>query len=179
MKIEIYNILFLIILISVGCTSDSIEYEKALKEESGMMPDQVANNVEVVFFDSVLTKATLKASRAEISNEKNTTELIGDVEVEFFSEKSGKRLSILYADKAIIYDVTKDMEAIGNVKVLSDSANITLETTKLKWNNEKMIVYTEEFITITTPNEIINGYGFESDLSLSHYKIYKVSGIKQ
>ncbi len=179
MRKRLIHILFIIGFLISGCTSDSIEYEKALKEEAEMIPDQVASKVEVVFFDSVWTKATMTASRAEISNDKNTTELIGNVELEYFSKQSGKRLSILYADKAIIYDLTKDMEAIGNVRVVSDSANTKLETTLLKWNNEKRIIYTEEFITLTTPHEIIKSYGFESDLSLSHYKFYKVSGIKQ
>jgi hypothetical protein len=71
------------------------------------------------------------------------------------------------------------MMAIGNVVVWSDSAKVKLETSKLQWSNSRQIVYTNESVKVTTPSEIINGYGFESDLSLSYYKIIKVSGIKQ
>jgi len=31
-------------------------------------------------------------------------------------------------------------------------------------------------VRITSPDEKLQGYGFESDLNLTNYKIYKVSG---
>lgn len=175
-----YVILITIIpIVFLGCGGDSIEYQKALEEESSIKPDQLANFIKVNFYEDSWTKAVLTSDRAEIYFGSQQTHLIGNVVVEYFSKNSGKRLSKLTADKATIDDNTKDMIATGNVVVWSDSARVKLETTKLQWSNDRQIVYTNEFIKVTTPSEIINGYGFESDLSFSYYKILKVSGIKQ
>jgi LPS export ABC transporter protein LptC len=176
-----FKIFFIIIssIILLGCFRDDTEYKKAIKEESNVLPDQIAHNIEVVFFDSAHKKAILKAMQAEVYYSNSTTILNGDVRLEYFSKSSGKRLSILTADNASIDDKSKDMFAKGNVVVLSDSAKVTLSTTSLAWSNQKQIIYTNDYITIKTPTETINGYGFESNLDLSNYKIYKVSGIKQ
>lgn len=179
-KLIKYLLFLLIIGISLqSCFHDDTEYQKALKDDSMIKADQIANRIQVVFFDSTWTKAVLRADRAEIYNSENRTELKGAVKVEYFSKKTGNRLSVLTCQEATVDDNTKNMIARGNVVVVSDSAGVKLETSTLNWDNQKQIVYTNEFITISTKKEIIRGYGFESNLDLSNYKIYKVSGIQQ
>jgi LPS export ABC transporter protein LptC len=158
---------------------DESSYQKALKEDSKIIADQVANNISVIFFDSTWTKAILKADRAEIYTNEFRTEISGNVKLEYFSKKTGSRMSVLTCNKAIVDDKTKNMTAEGNVVVFSDSAGVKLETTRLHWDNQKELIYTKEYIVITTPRETIRGFGFESKLDLSNYKIYKVSGIQQ
>lgn len=158
---------------------DDTSYQKALKEDSKIKADQIANNIRVVFFDSTWTKAVLKADRAEIYSNEFRTEIIGNVKLEYYSKKSGSRMSLLTCTQATVDDKTKNMTAFGNVVVFSDSARVKLETYKLYWDNSKELIHTNEFIVITTPRETIRGYGFESKLDLSNYKIYKVSGIQQ
>lgn len=180
MKIFFKILLFLTFtIILFGCFRDDSEYQKALQEESKVLPDQIANNIEVVFFDSAYTKAILTALQAEVYYSNSSTILKGGVKLEYFSKMTGKRLSILTAENATIDDKSKDMFARGNVVVVSDSANVTMTTNSLAWSNERQIIYTKDYVTIKTPTETINGYGFESNLDLSNYKIYKVSGIKQ
>ena len=50
-----------------------------------------------------------------------------------------------------------------------------LETEHLIWN-EKEIVYTEEFVKITTKNEVIYGKGLVSNQDFTKYTIKKISG---
>lgn len=178
---KIKNIISILLfqIIFFACGGDSIEYQKAIEEEASIKPDQLANFIKVNFYEDTWHKAILTADRAEIYFESQQTQLIGNVVVEYFSQYTGRRLSKLNADKATVDDNSKDMVAMGNVVVWSDSAKVKLETSKLQWSNEKQIVFTNEFIKVTTPTEIINGYGFESNLSFSYYKILKVSGIKQ
>jgi lipopolysaccharide assembly outer membrane protein LptD (OstA) len=68
------------------------------------------------------------------------------------------------------------MVAIGNVKVKSDDNK--LEAPKLFWNQKTKIIYTHTEVQITTPIEIINGIGFESNENLSNYRINKVKGVR-
>lgn len=178
MKIIFLILIFLLPVVFIACGGDSIEYQKALDEEAMVKPNQLANLIKVVFFEDEWTKAILTSDKAEIYFDSQQTKLIGNVIVEYFSKFSGQRLSILNADSASIYDNTKDMIAWGNVVVISDSANVKLETSKLHWNNDKQIVFSNEKIIITTPSEVIDGYGFESDLYFSYFKIFKVSGVK-
>lgn len=178
MKTRYLILIFLIPVVFIACGGESIEYQKALDEEETVIPDQLANLIKVVFFEDVWTKAILTSDKAEIYFDSQQTKLIGNVIVEYFSKSSGQRLSKITADSAFIDDNSKDMIAYGNVVVWSDSANVKLETSILHWNNDKLIVFTNEAIKVTSSSEVIDGYGFESDLNFSYYKIYKVSGIK-
>ncbi len=139
-------------------------------------PDQSGNDIEVRFIDSGYTKAILNSDKGRIYQEQKETFLDDNVRVEFFSKYNGNRISRLTADSVRIDDVTKNMTARGNVIVKSDSSGNKLETSILDWNNQTQRIFSNEFVRITTANEIIIGYGFESDQSLSNYKINKVSG---
>ena len=102
--------------------------------------------------------------------------LVGDVEVDFFNEE-GNHISILYADTARINEKTNDLNANGNVFVVSDSG-YTLSTNKLSWNNGYEMIMSEDSVTFTTlEGDTLHGVGFESDSNLEEWKIYKPFGI--
>lgn len=145
-------------------------------EELGVPPDVVSNDIEVIFVDSSYTKAILKAKRARVFNERMETLLDSGLRVDFFNKQSGAKVSTLTADSAKIDDKTKNMIAKSNVVVISDSSQTRLETNILQWDNASQKLYSTEFVKITSPKENIRGYGFESDVYLNHYKIFKVSG---
>ena len=106
----------------------------------------------------------------------NSALLVGDVEVDFFDEE-GKRVSILYADTARINESTNDLNAHGNVFVVSDSG-YTLSTNKLSWNNGYEMIMSEDSVTFTTlEGDTLHGVGFESDSDLVEWRIYKPFGI--
>lgn len=50
-----------------------------------------------------------------------------------------------------------------------------LETELLFWDQEKDLIYTDRFVKITTEDQIIQGFGFESDSRLVKRKIKKVT----
>jgi LPS export ABC transporter protein LptC len=133
-------------------------------------------DVDIMFYDSSKIKARLKAKRARVYQQKMETLFDKGLEVDFFSIQTGKRNSRLTADSARIDDKTKNMVAFGNVIVISDSSNTKLETQLLHWDNKTQKFFSNEFVSITSPTEYIQGYGFESDANLTNYKILKVSG---
>ena len=139
-------------------------------------PDQISYKTEVTFVDSNFTKAILKAERARVYQSRMETLLDGGVYVQFFKKHSTGKVSYLTSDSARIDDRTKNMMAGGHVVVISDSTNTKLETTLLEWDNTTQKLYSTEFVKVTSPSETIQGYGFESDQSLSNYKIFRVSG---
>jgi LPS export ABC transporter protein LptC len=147
-----------------------------LDDASETLPDQISWDVTVDFIDSSFKKAVLTARKALIYEKRKETVLDSGLKVVFFSSKTGKRASVLTADSAKIDDITKDMMAMGNVIVISDSNQTKLETELLMWKNRDEKLYSTEFVRITSPDEKLQGYGFESDLNLTNYKIFKVSG---
>lgn len=139
-------------------------------------PDQSGTDIQVMFVDSGFTKAILNSKKGRVYQDNQETFLDDGIVVEFFSKETKSRISRLMADSARIDDVTKNMTARGNVVVISDSTGNKLETSVLDWNNSTQKIYSNEYVKITTRNEIITGYGFESDQNLDNYKINKVSG---
>jgi lipopolysaccharide export system protein LptC len=67
------------------------------------------------------------------------------------------------------------MEAVNQVQVLNSQGDL-LETEHLIWNQETEKVYTEEFVKITTKDEVIFGKGLESNQDFTKYVIKKISG---
>ena len=51
-----------------------------------------------------------------------------------------------------------------------------LETEKLNWNQQKEEIFTDEFVKITTENEVIFGEGLVSNQNFSRYTIRKIKG---
>jgi len=176
MKILTLLLLLLLIIISSCDEGKVIPKKKNISHNLETQPDQISYNTEVFFVDSAFTKAILKAKRARVYQARYETLLDGGINVQFFKRHSIKKVSYLTADSARIDDRTKNMLAGGHVIVISDSTSTKLETSLLEWDNATQKLYSTEFVRVTSPSETIQGYGFESDQSLSNYKIFRVSG---
>jgi LPS export ABC transporter protein LptC len=161
-------------LLCAGCERESSAGTIAL--DTVNLATHRSHSPTVYFMDSSVVKAVLRAAWAEVFDAKQETYLGGGVRVEFFSRATGERISILTADSAVIDDKTKDMTARGNVVVVSESPARTVRTTLMMWDNTRQRLRSSEFVSITSPEEILQGIGFESDQHLEHYTIYNVSG---
>ena len=56
-----------------------------------------------------------------------------------------------------------------------NEAGEKLETELLFWDQKKELIYTDRFVKITTEDQIVQGYGLESDPRLSRRRIKKLS----
>ena len=102
--------------------------------------------------------------------------LVGNVEVDFFSEE-GDHISILYSDSAQINEQSNNLYANGNVFVVSDSG-YTLTTSKILWDNRyKMIIAKDSVMFTTTEGDTMYGVGFESDMDLDQWRIFRIYGV--
>lgn len=175
-----YIALLFCLLIITACEDDK-SHSKIVKEAEEQIerPDQLAHNIEVTFMDKGKKVALLKAGRARVFNSRSETLLDSSVYVDFFSRETGNKISTLTSDSARIDDKTKDMLALGDVLVVSDSNQTRLTTTVLEWLNKTQRLYSSEFVTINQPGRITTGHGFESDLKLENYRINKVSMIDE
>lgn len=172
--------ILLFIFFILACSKEQqTKIPEELKLKLEQIPDQTATEITVEFIDSSKIKAKLWAKLAKVYFSRNETELSDSIRVEFYSTNTGTRQSVLTCDSAKINDITKDMYAYGKVIVVADSPRKILRTTFLEWRNKPQKLYSNEYIEIVTPEEEISGYGFESDVNLSNYKIFKVRGVKK
>jgi LPS export ABC transporter protein LptC len=81
----------------------------------------------------------------------------------------------LSAKYAIHYDAEHRWEAQNDVVVVNEKGE-QLNTEKLIWDEQKEKLYSDQFVKITTPDEIIMGKGFEANQDFSRYKIFNVTG---
>ena len=79
---------------------------------------------------------------------------------------------------AIYYQNDELWELRNDVEAVNTNGEI-INTELMFWDRKKQIIYSDQFIKITTDTEIITGYGFESDERLENYKIRNISGILQ
>jgi LPS export ABC transporter protein LptC len=138
-------------------------------------PVQETWNGRVTFSDSGYVKAILEfAYSAEFKKgTQKDRQLSGGLKVDFLN-RQGQITSVLTAKRAVIQP-NNDMEAFEDVVITSNDCT-KVETEYMKWMNKQKKIYSDKFVTITKPNEIIRGYGFESDQNMKNYRIFKVSG---
>jgi LPS export ABC transporter protein LptC len=133
-------------------------------------PSQTSFDTKIRFTNEGLSRAILGAGRIRVYDKRRQTVLDSSVQVDFF-DREGKHSSVLTAGWANINDQTKFMVAYDSVKIVSDSGT-TVYTDSLTWNNETQRINSPANVKIVEKSgRVTTGRGFESDQSLTNYKI--------
>jgi LPS export ABC transporter protein LptC len=92
------------------------------------------------------------------------------VKVDFFDEQ-GQRSSVLTAREGEINGRTRDMIAKGHV-VLETTEGTRLSCEELQFLNrsQKVVVPEDQLVRVQRGDDVLSGYGFESDPDLRHYE---------
>ena len=168
-----------ILLLAIGFLLAGCSEEKVKPAISGTslgqdVPTQESWNATITFTDSGRVTAILRAGHIVMFADRKFTLLDSSITVDFFDRRQ-HHTSVLTARRGKVNDITHDFEAHENVVVIADSGR-ELRTEELFWNNNTQRITTPAFVDIKTPTEHIQGQGFESDQSLSHYTLLKVTG---
>ena len=94
----------------------------------------------------------------------------------YFYDSLEQISSSLTADRAVFNQKTHIFDARGNVVVKNLEKNQQLNTEHLIWNQEQGKILSDEFVKITTDEQIIMGEGLEADESFETYQINKITG---
>ena len=84
-------------------------------------------------------------------------------------------IATISADYAIQNKITHIVEVSRNV-ILINSDMEQLNTEQLFWNSETKKIYTDDFVTINTENQIIMGFGLEADQYFSTFTLSNITG---
>ncbi len=169
MRILLLSFSFLIL---TSCSDEKIKpsIDPSLNVEE--LPAQESWDATVFFSDSGKTTAILIAGHLRMFSERQETLLDKGIKVDFYNEEEIKTTT-LTAERGRVDDATRDLYAMDRVVVVSDSTSI--QTEELKWRNSDKKIVSDKFVTIISPKEKIQGYGFESDQHLQNYVIYNIT----
>lgn len=134
-----------------------------------------AKKVEVMYSDSGQIKAIMKAPivRQYADVKEPYKEFPEGIEVTFYSSIHTKE-SDLTAKYAIYYEKKQVFVAKNNVVAHDLIENKTLNTEELNWNMKTERFFSDKFVRITSPEDVILGEGFEANQDFKNWKIKKI-----
>lgn len=140
-------------------------------------PDEQSTNATIVFADSNWTKARLQVGRARKYYGRGETLLDSGVFVEFYAI-DGSLNATLVADSATVDDRSMNMTAFGNVHVESDGGQRIIDTDRMTYDHAGQRVHSDARVSIVdnVKGQTLRGTGFTSNLSLTKYTVYRISG---
>ncbi len=166
-------VFFLVTIFIMSCAGDEIKPEIDLTLEEENLPIQESWNSKVIFTDEGKLQGILYSDHMREYNDPKE-KLLDGVKIIFYN-KEGKPTSRLTSKKGKIDELTQDMYAIDSVVATNDSSHVKLETDELMWRKKDKKIVTDKFVRITSDEEIIEGYGFESDQQIKNYVIRNVT----
>ena len=170
-----YLLSFIFSISLISCTSKDVKPKVDSSFIAEELPAQESWNSTVFFTDSGKTAAILYTGHLQLFNIRKETILEDGVKVEFFNSLEVKTTT-LTSKRGRVDERTNDLYAIDSVVAVNDSG-IVVRTDELKWRNRDQKIVSDKYVTIDSPDEHIEGYGFVSDQHLRNYVIYNITYI--
>lgn len=167
---NISQVILTLILFSCENKTDSIE-----KADFVTLPSLSAKNFETIYTDSGKLQLVLSSPLLEQYDSKDASyfEFRSGIKVVFHD---GKKEAQGYVTAKYAKNTKKDnLWELRDSVIVVNQANDKLETELLFWDQNKDLIYTDRFVKITNTDEIIQGFGLESDAKLTHRRIKKVT----
>jgi len=158
-----------------SCKKNNIEEIKAFITAENL-PVIEANNFETQFTDSGQVRFSMKTPKL-LRFEEESREYIEFPEgVKVVKYDANNRIiSSITANYAKQFLADNRWEAKNNVIATNDRGD-TLKTEQLIWEEKTGRIYTDEFVRIIRPDQIITGIGFTSDQTMQNWKIKNPKG---
>lgn len=137
-------------------------------------PIMVAHNITTIYSDSAQMVVEMHAPLQSEFND-GDREFPKGIKVDFYNEKGqlSSRLTSRYAR----YDrATEIYIATGDVVIDNFLEKKRVNSEELRWNRAEKRVFTDKFVRIKTPDEVLTGMGLTAAEDFSTYKILKPSG---
>jgi LPS export ABC transporter protein LptC len=166
--IFILSVLFLFPFCSSKRVKPSVDGKFSVEE----LPSQESWNSVITFSDSGKISAILYAGHLRKYDDKRETFLDQNIKVDFYDQNE-VQTTTLTSIKGRVDETTNNLYAIDSVVVSSDS--VTIKTEEMMWRNKDRKIVSDKFVTVISPQEEIQGYGFESDQNLNNYVIYNIT----
>jgi LPS export ABC transporter protein LptC len=171
-RLNAITALIAIALSFISCEKKAGNYPKI---DIMTLPSLTRKDFSTVSTDSGKIQLILSAPIMESYEKTETpyTEFTSGINVQFYDghEKPVASVTSKYAK----YTDNKNLWELQDSVVAVNEAGEKLETELLFWDQKKDLIYTDRFVKITTEDQIVQGYGLESDTRLSTRRIKNLS----
>jgi LPS export ABC transporter protein LptC len=133
-------------------------------------PEQIIENMEVTFTEQGRRTGVLRADSVAIYQQ-GKVKKGRKIQVDFYDQE-GLHTSTLRADEGIYDSKAEEIEAQGNVVVISD-AGVRLETESLCWRKQTNRISTDALVRIIRGKNTVSGYGLDTDPRLEDVHIHR------
>jgi LPS export ABC transporter protein LptC len=157
-----------------ACKNDIAEIDALMANFNTQV--EKAEEVEILYSDSAQVRVRVTGPSMEYHlDQKDPQQVFPDgVFVEFF-DANGIVTSQLSAKYGLRIE-REDEVVVRDSVVWQSIEGEKLETEELIWLEREKRVYTNKFVVVTRPDEIIYGHGFEADQDFSYSRINAIEG---
>lgn len=137
---------------------------------------EVGKDVEILYSDSALVRVRVTGPVLHnyVTRENPRQEFPRGIKIEFLEPNLSVK-SVLTAKNAIRRQDKGQITARDSV-VMTTIKQEKLETAELIWDEKTAKVYTDKFVKVTKPGEVIYGFGLEAEQDFSYWKIIVPKG---
>jgi LPS export ABC transporter protein LptC len=171
------NAVTFLIVIALGVISCEKKNVTIQKIDILTLPSQIGKDIKTIYTDSGKIQLVLTAPLMERYEKTETpyTEFKSGINVLFHDGHKDPVASV--SAKYAKYTDNKNLWELQDSVVAINENNEKLETELLFWDQKKNFIYTDRFVKITTEDQIIQGYGLESDPRLTKRRIKNLSAV--
>ncbi|MCB9064960.1 MAG: LPS export ABC transporter periplasmic protein LptC [Chitinophagales bacterium] len=159
---------------AVSCKTDPKEIDALLNKS---VQEDKAEDVTIIYSEKGTVKIRMFATefiRNEVAKPPYT-EMRKSLRIEFYND-SLKVESTLDAKYGRYYEEKGNVLIRDSVVVVNKNGD-TLRTEELIWNQKIRQIYTEKFVRINTPDQVMYGDGLEANEDFSWYRIKNPKGV--
>ena len=176
-KIRSIVLLLLVAVSSMlfSCQKNDVEVIRNLTRVD-TLPSQTVHGLTTIYMDTGRLQMIITAPVVYFYTDREEPVMVfpRGLNVDFYNREMVAETH-LSAHYAVYYQKKELWEARDSV-IAQNINNERLDAEMLYWDVGKKLIYTDKYIRITTPDEIIFGEGFESDQAFTDWKIKKVKG---
>jgi LPS export ABC transporter protein LptC len=156
-KINFIPVIVMVAGLFFSCSNDLEKVKRITTNPDS--PDETSENFAVIFTDSGFAQLEINAKIAETyTTPTKLTKFKDGLKVNFFDDL-GNVASVLTSLYGEINDETGDITVRDSVELYNVEEKKRLKTSVLYWNKEGDSIFTDQPVTIITPDMILRGIG--------------------
>jgi LPS export ABC transporter protein LptC len=169
---DIIAVIVALATLVISCEKKVVKLEKI---DILTLPSQTARDFTTTYTDSGKMQLVFSSPVMERYEKSETpySEFRSGITVFFYDGKIKHVASV--TSKYAKYTDDKNLWELKDSVIAINEAGEKLETELLFWDQKKELIYTDRFVKITTDDQIVQGYGLESDPRLSRRRIKNLS----
>jgi LPS export ABC transporter protein LptC len=169
-----FGLYLLLMFLMVSCGNDLETVNAITLKTAG--PSMSAKNIEVLFSDSGKIEAKLTSVLLNKYEGQNPyLEFPRGFKVVMY-DTTGRVESTITGNYGKQDEITRVMEAKGNVIVRNEAKNQQINTEELTWNETRALIYSDVKVKITTANKVLYSDGLKANESFTWYEFVNPHG---